>query len=352
VSIVTVESADLESSFEAGGIVRARTTAAVASRLMAPILAVHVAAGDRVRRGAPLVTLDSREIEANRSRAAAAFASAVETARAAESDLKGAQAAAALARATHDRIRTLHDKRSATPQELDQAASALDAADAQLSAARARVAAASAAREAAQAASDAAGITASYAVLAAPFDGFVTERSADPGVMATPGLPLVTVEDATQFRLEVALDEARAAHVAPGQSARVQVGDAASANHWTGEARVSEIARVDPASHSFLVKLELPNDPSLRSGLFGRARFAGPTRQTLVIPVSAAIRRGQLTFVYAVSADGRARLQPVSPGAGTHDRLEVLAGLRDGDRIIADPGPSLADGTPVTGARP
>jgi RND family efflux transporter MFP subunit len=349
VSIVQAESAAIESWFEAGGVVRARNTATVASRLMAPILAVHVAPGDHVRRGAPLVTLDNREIEANRSRAAAAFTSAVEAARAAESDLRSAQAGATLARATHDRIRTLHDKRSATPQELDQAASALDAADAQLAAARSRVAAASAARDAAQAASDAAAVTASYAVLVAPFDGLVSERSADPGVMATPGLPLVTVEDAAGFRLEVALDEARAAHVALGQTARAEIGDAESSNYWAGEARVSEIARVDPASHSFLIKLDLPNGPSLRSGLFGRARFAGATRQTLVIPASAAIRRGQLTFVYTVNADGRAVLQPVSPGAETDHRLEVLAGIREGERVVTDPPPSLADGTPVTG---
>jgi RND family efflux transporter MFP subunit len=350
VSIVAAESAALESSFEAGGVVRARNTAAVASRLMAPIVAVHVAPGDRVRRGAPLVTLDNREIEANRSRAAAALASAVEAARAAESDLQGAHAAATLAHATHDRIRTLHDKRSATPQELDQAASARDGADALLSAARARVAGASAAREAARAATDAAAITASYAVLTAPFDGLVIERSADPGVMATPGLPLVTIEDATGFRLEVAMDEARAADVAVGQAARVQIGDAASSTHWTGEARISEIARVDPASHSFVIKLDLPSGPSLRSGQFGRARFAGPARRTLVIPASAAIRRGQLTFVYAVNPEGRAVLQPVSPGAEAGDRIEVLAGIREGDRVVTDPPPSLSDGTAVTGA--
>jgi multidrug efflux pump subunit AcrA (membrane-fusion protein) len=350
VSVVPAESAALESPFEAGGVVRAKATAAVASRLMAPIVAVHVAAGDRVRRGAPLVTLDSREIEANRSRAAAAFASAVEAARAAESDLGSAKAAVSLARATHDRIRTLHDKRSATPQELDQAAAALDAADAQFNAARARMSAAAAAREAAQAASDAATIAASYAVLSAPFDGLVIERSADPGVMATPGGALLTVEATTGFRLEVALDEARAAHVAPGQVTHIEIGDAASSGYWTGEGRVSEIARVDPASHSFLIKLDLPNQPSLRSGLFGRARFAGPSRQTLVIPASAAIRRGQLTFVYVVNAEGRAVLQPVSPGAETGDRIEVLAGIREGDRVVTDPPGSLADGTPVTGA--
>ena len=71
-----------------------------------------------------------------------------------------------------------------------------------------------------------------------------------------------------------------------------------------------------------------------------------------MIPASAAIRRGQLTFVYAVNAESRAILLPVSPGAEIHDRLEVLAGIRDGDRVIADPPPSLSDGTLVAGGRP
>jgi RND family efflux transporter MFP subunit len=352
VSIVPVRLAALEASFEAGGVVRARKTAAIASRMMAPILDVHVRPGDRVRRGAPLITMDAREVAANRSRATAALASAVEAARAAESDVRSAQAALVLARATHDRIRTLHDKRSATPQELDQAAAALDAASAQLSGAQARLAAATAAREAARAGSDAAAITTTYAVLSAPFDGLITERAADPGAMAVPGALLLTIEDSTAFRLEVALDEARARYVALGQAANVQIAGAASTNHWTGEARVSEIARIDPAAHSFLVKLAIPTVASLRSGVFGRARFAAPTRQALVVPVSAAVRRGQLTFVYTVNAESRATLQPVSPGAETNEVLEILAGVRDGDRVITNPPAVLSDGAAVTGRKP
>ena len=354
VAVTTVQAqlASVESSFEAGGVVRARSTAAIASRMMAPILQVHVRPGDRVRRGAPLVTLDSREATANRSRAAAATASAVEAARVAESDVRSAQANVVLARATHGRIRTLHDKRSATPQELDQAVSALDAADAQLNGARARMAAAAAARDAALAASESAAIATSYAVLTAPFDGLVTERSADPGAMAAPGVPLLTIEDASAFRLEVAVDEARATHVTVGQTVDVRIGDAQAAHFWTGAARVGEIARLDPASHSFVVKLDLPAAPAPRSGVFGRARFAGPARQALVVPAAAAVRRGQLTFVYTVGADNRARLQPISPGVETGERIEVLAGIREGDRVITNPPAALSDGTPVTGGRP
>ena len=89
---------------------------------MAPIVDVLVRPGDRVRRGAPLVRLDAREIDATGARASVALDAARQSAGAAESDTRAAEAGLRIARLTHDRIQALHDKRSATPQELDQAA--------------------------------------------------------------------------------------------------------------------------------------------------------------------------------------------------------------------------------------
>jgi len=349
VTLGRAERTGLASSFEAGGVVRARSTAVIASRIMAPVVDVHVRAGDRVKRGAKLVTLDGREITANRARAAAALRSAVEASRAADAEVRAAEASAAMAKATHERIRALHDKRSATTQELDQAVTARDAAEAQVAGARARAAAAAGAREAAQSAMDAASVAASYAVLTAPFDGLVTERSVDPGSMANPGTPLLIVEDASAFRLEVRLDEARAAQVSTGQAAEVYLGDAGSEGPLA--ARVREVGRVDSA-HGFLVKLDLPGEASLRSGIYGRARFSGPAREALTVPAGATVRRGQLTFVFAVDGEDRARLQPVSTGRAGGDRVEILAGVRDGARVVVDPPPSLSDGARVSGARP
>ncbi len=346
-SVASAASVDMPSSFEAGGMVRARATAVIASRVMAPVAVVHVRAGDRVRRGAPLVTLDAREIRANGSRASAALASAVEGARAAESDTQAADAALRLARATHDRINTLYAKRSATAQELDQAVAGLEAAEAQLSGAQRRAAAAADAREAARASAEATEIGVSYTVLSAPFDGIVTDRTVDPGSMAAPGAPLLTLEDVAMFRLEVQLDEARATMVQVGQAVDVRVDNRVSRDERWGTARVSEVARIDPASHSFLVKLDLPADPALRSGLFGRARFAGRVRRTLTVPASAILRRGQLALVFTVDADGAARLRAVTTGTVAADRVEILAGIREGDRIVVNPPSSLADGVPV-----
>lgn len=352
VSVTRASVTDLGSSFEAGGVVRARTTALIASRVMAPITQVHVRPGDRVRRGTTLVTLDARDIQANKGRAEATSLSAAEAARAADADVRAAESGLVLARVTHERMAGLHAKRSATAQELDQAIAALAAAEAQRASAQARLAAANAARDAAQASADSARISATYAVLSAPFDGVVTERQADPGTMAIPGTPLLTLEDPSTYRLEAQLDEARTALVEIGRTVSVRLDNAAAGGDGWVDGRVAEIAHVDPASHSFLVKIDLPSAAALRSGLFGRARLAGPTRRALSVPTAALINRGQLTFVYLVDAEGRARLRPISIGASDHDRAEVLAGLREGDAIVTNPPASLTDGARVTGGQP
>jgi RND family efflux transporter MFP subunit len=334
---------DLSSSFEAGGTVRARTTASVASRVMAPIIDIRVRPGDRVKRGATLVTLDSREIDANRTRAVAALAAATEAARAADTETRAADAALQLANVTYQRMVDLHAKRSATQQELDQATAARDSSEAQKNGALARAAAAVAARDAAQAAVNAADVGASYGILTAPFDGVVVARAADPGSMATPGSPLLTLEDTT-FRLEASVDEARAGQLSVGQTIEVMVGGASA---WT-PAHIVEIARIDSASRAFVIKVELPGGPELRSGMFGRIRLTGPVRRTLTVPAAALVRRGQLTYVFVVDAQGIARLRSVSPGQSTVERVELLAGVRDGEAVAINPHPALIDGARTT----
>ncbi len=333
--------------FEAGGVVRARLTASLSSRVLAPVLDVAVAPGDRVRRGEVLVRLDARELDANRRRAAAALAAAEQAVAAADAGRDMAQASLDLANASYARIAGLRDRRSATPQEFDRAAADRRGAEAQQAAAAARAAEAAAGLDAARAAADAARVTASYAELTAPFDGVVASRTVDPGTIASPGVPLLVVEDAGSPRLEVRVDEARAGLVSDGGRAEVSVDrdDEGEAAAWTDQ-RVVEVARIDPASHSFLVKIDLGGGPPVPSGSFGRARFAGPSRSVLTAPESVLVRRGQLAFVFVV-AGGVARLQPVDAGPVVGHRVELLAGVRDGDTLVAGPPPALSDGARV-----
>jgi hypothetical protein len=107
------------------------------------------------------------------------------------------------------------------------------------------------------------------------------------------------------------------------------------------------MGRVDSASHSFLVKIDLPSAPGARTGLFGRGRFTSGSRRVLTVPRGSLVTRGQLTFVYAVTADGLARLRAVVTGGAGGDRVEIVAGLADGDAVVVSPPPALADGSRI-----
>ncbi len=344
---------DWPAQFDAGGVLRARTTATIASRLLAPVLAVHVRPGDKVRQGQPLIELDAAGLGAQATRASAAVAAATEGAAAATADVEGAEAALVLAKATHARIAQLRADRAATAQELDEAVAALAAAESRLKGARARRSEAAASLDAFTAARAAAKTDASYRVLTAPFNGIVIERTIDPGSMATPGAPLLVIESPSQLQLEARIDASRAAFVAVGQTVAVRV-DTEAADAPPRNGRVTEISRIDAGAHSFAIKIDLPEVAGWRSGLFGRARFAGAPRRTVVIPASAVIRRGQLSFVFVASDDGHARLRAVSPGesgpAGSKGpaEIEILDGLVVGELVLLSPSPTLVDGAKIT----
>jgi len=342
VDVARVTMGDAPDRFEAGGVVRARTSAAITSRILAPVREMRVAPGDRVRAGQVLAVLDARDLSAAARGARASARAAVQGSAASDANARAAEAALALARATHGRIAALHARQSATSQELDEASAALAAAEARAAAARADVARAAAAVDSAEGGSDAAAVTASFALITAPFDGLVTETLVDPGNMAAPGAPLLRLEDARAFRLEVLVDESRIEQVATGAGVAVTIdsGSAGTAAAVTG--RVDEIGRaVDADARAFLVKIALPFTGALRSGMFGRAAFDGAPRRALRLPAGALVRQGQLTSVFVVDG-GIARLRLVSMRGD-----EVLAGVTEGEWVVLSPPPGLADGHAV-----
>ena len=352
VTTVTVGETDLAQSFEAGGAVRARTVATVVSRLMADVRTVLVKPGDRVRQGQPLIQLDARELQAQRSRAEAGHVATQQSAELAAADYQAAEAGLTLARVTHQRVSDLRTKGSATQSELDQAVAAARGAAARLKVAEAPKAAAAAAIDSSSAGATVAKVAASYATLTAPFDGVVTAKMVEPGNMANPGQPLMTVEDTRSFRLEVRLDESRAAWVHPGDSVEVRLERSAGDVPVLG--RVAEVARtMEPGTHAFLVKIDLPATPDLRSGMFGRAVFTGATRKGIGVPAEAVGRRGQLAFTYVVDRENHARMRLLNVSDALTGTVEVRSGLVAGEVIVLNPPASLVDGSLVAlaGAR-
>jgi RND family efflux transporter MFP subunit len=338
--------------FEVGGVIRARTTATLVSRIFADVQETLVQPGDRVRAGQVLVRLDGRELQAQRARAEAGVAAAEQGIKAAMSNRDAADAGLALATATHKRVAELRAKNSATPSELDQAVGGLKAAESHALAAAAAIREAEAGADAARAALRGASVGASYAVITAPFDGIVTEKRIEVGNMATPGAPLITVESPDSYRLEVRLDEARMSAVDRAQPVNVLLdprqGDVEGLSL---SGTVTEIDQaLEAGAHAFVVKITLPAHPAVRSGMFGRARFYGPPRQNVHVASTAIVRHGQLTAVF-VASDNHARMRLVQTGSESDGQIEIVAGLDPGEAVVVRPPAALVDGAPVRAAK-
>lgn len=343
VTVAPVTIADIAEAIEAGGVVQARTTATMTARILAPVRKVRVSPGDHVRSGQVLIVLDGRDLSAGARGARAAALAASQGSTAAAAERQSAEAGLVLARATHARIASLNAKRSATAQELDDATAALRAAEAGAAGAAARAQQAESAIEGARAASEAAATTESFAVITAPFDGVVTEKLVEPGNMASPGAPLLRLEDTRGFRLEVRVDESRVSQIQPGATVPVALDSGVGGATTTVSGTVTEISRaVDADTRAFLVKVSLPDSSGLRSGLFGRAKFAGATRKALTVPADAIVKRGQVTSVFVVD-NGVARARLVDLRGN-----EVLAGLSERESVIVSPPNAVTDGRRVS----
>jgi len=342
VQVETVTASEIADYYQASGSVRARYSAAIAAKITANILDVRVQTGDHVQAGQTLIALDRRDLEAHLRRSEAARAEADSAIDETESAITAARANFELARVTHKRFEELLAKASVSQQEFDESQTRLRSAEAALEMAASKRRQVEARRSQADAEIAAASVALGYGRLAAPFAGLVNERKADPGSLATPGAPLLTLEREGNPRLEASIDESRLGLVRVGESVAVEI----DGLNRTFTGRVAEIVpSVDAATRSFTVKIDLPAAPGLRSGMFGRAGFTARKRRALLVPQSAVLERGHIRSVYVVEGD-TARLRFVTLGEGRDER-EVLSGLTAGERIIVTPPSLFSDGTRV-----
>lgn len=322
VPVLAVQHASVPDLLEAVGTVRAAQTSVLASQMMGSIAEIRAHEGDHVQRGQVLAVIDDSQPRSAVERAAAAEGAAHQQFVAAESDL-------ALAESTLKRYQNLYEKKSVSPQEFDEVKARQQAALARRDMAQADQVQAHAALTQARTSLD-------YARVRAPFDGVVTEKKADSGMLASPGMPIFTIEDVHRHRLEATINESDLRYVRTGEQVPVVI-DALENEGVKGKV-VQIVPAADPASRSFLVKIELPADKQLRSGLFGRAEFSRGERQALLIPRTAVIERGQLQGVFVLDQNRVASLRYITLGKPSGTDIEVLAGLQDGEMLVTKPG--------------
>jgi membrane fusion protein, multidrug efflux system len=343
VETVSAAESEIPSTYEATGTVRARTTAIISAKLMGYAREVRAQIGDHVREGQFLVVLDPREMESNVSRFEAMREEVRHAIPEAESGIAAAKAQSDLTQVTLTRIQDLLNRRSVTYQEFDEAAARWKAAQASLDMARARRAQLDAKLSQIEQEIRSANIQRGYAEIAAPFSGTILTKSIEPGALAVPGAPLFTIERTGAYRLEASVEESRLPLARVGKTVSVTIDGAGR----TFAARIAEIVpSVDSASRAGTVKVDLPQLPELRSGLFGRASFDTGTRKELTVPLESVVTRGQLQFVF-VAENNVAHARLVTLGASAKNHLEVLSGLNPGDRVIVPIPVGLSDGSPM-----
>jgi RND family efflux transporter MFP subunit len=303
------------------GTVRARETAIVSAQVMGRIQQVLVSAGDSVRAGQTLVVLDDAALRASANQSQAAVKAAQGQQAAAQTDVN-------LAASTLGRYQQLQAEKSVSPQEMDEVARRAEAAAARLDAMRAQT-------ESARDQANGAAAMLSYTRLRAPFSGVVTARMADPGTMASPGVPLLQVDQAGALQLQTSVDESAISAIHKGMKVQLKI-DGAGAATFAGA--IAEInAAADPTSHSFLVKIDLPSSSQLRAGMYGTAEFPNGLPQAILIPQSSVVSRGSLVCVYVLDSRRIAQLRYVTLGAAQGNLIEVLSGISAGERLVDAP---------------
>jgi RND family efflux transporter MFP subunit len=306
VTAITVEPRAIEAVVSAAGTLSSKNTSVLSSKVMGRVVALTVNEGDHVNRGGFLLRIESGEISAQAYQAQAAYNNA---------------------KLQYDRIKRLFDENAATRMEMDQATLGLESAKAGLNAAKAME---------------------SYTTITAPITGQIVEKHINLGEMALPGQPLLKIEDNRNLRFETTVKEQDLRFIQEGKSVSVRI------DALPGKELKARVAQVVPASdirtHSFIVKIDIPQDKGLITGMYGKALFSTGQREALVVPRSALVSMSGITGVYIVSAEGSAVFQMVEPGDAYEDGVEALNGLKAGDRVIVNRQDAKLDGRKVVTA--
>lgn len=274
------------------GTVQSVETVRLSARLSAYVREVLVTAGSAVRKGQTLLLLDDRELQ---------------------EQLKAARIQLQQAETEFNRTRKLMDTGAATDQALTAARSAFDGAQAQVRQVE---------------------VMLTFTEIKAPIDGVVTDRRVEAGDLANPGQILLSVYDPTKLRVEAPTPLRLIDKLPLGQAVTVELERPARTTKGT----VSQIvAEVDPHSRTQMVKVQLDAaDATVLPGTFARVWVEESVRPALLVPAAALRRVGQLESVQVVR-NGRAVWRMVRTGRAHGDRIEILAGLEDGETVVVPP---------------
>lgn len=284
---------------EVTGTAQPRLSADLSTKLVGRVVSVEAREGQPIRSGQILASVDGSDLDAK----AGAVASGLDASR----------AQLALAEAQARRIRSLYADGAVPKANLDQAESDLDRARAGVLQARSQEAELRSAR--------------GYARIVAPFPGRVVARMADPGMMASPGIPLLRVEDASVLRIAATTTSATAASIAVGSAVQARI---------DGRPVVARVEGVVPSGAGNLAQVNAlvdNRDGKLPSGAVATLLLPKGFRRARLVPRAALVREGDLVGVWVRRSDGDLK-RWIRTGGDFGNAVEVLSGLSEGDTVV------------------
>lgn len=317
VSVKVSSPSALEGNFlNASGKVEAIQNANLSTRIMGFVNKVHVKVGDKVRKGQLLLSINSADINAQKAQVNASITEATAAYKNAEKD--------------YNRFKALFEDSSASQKEMDDMTANYEMAKARL--------------EAANQMKNQVNAQLSYSNISAPFSGVVTGKFINKGDMASPGMPLMSVEAPGKFQVIAMVPESEITQVKNGSEVNVNIKS-------TGEVVKGKVTEVSTSAKNtggqYLVKVILDKtEAKLLSGMFTSVQFpvAKASSNNILIPTSALVKRGELVGVYVVSSSNTALLRWLRLGKTFGDKIEVLSGLSADEKFILSSEEKLING--------
>lgn len=295
-------------------VVEAVRDTMVAAQVQGIVVTLNVKVGDTVRAGQELVRVDAR--------------AAAQNVAASSAQVIAAQVGMRVAAKEFERQKQLHEK-----QYISQAA--LDRAQAQLQAAQAQV-------QTLEAQAGVALTQSGFYSVKAPYAGIVSEVPVVLGDMAMPGRPLVRVYDPSALRATAVVAQTSVAAMMDAKEIEIDLPGLKSAHIALAVSKVQLFPSVDAATHTSQLRMDLPSNlQGATPGMFARVKWlaasGAQTAQQLQVPASAVVRRAEMAGLYVLDAQGRPLLRQVRLGRIDGDKVEILSGVRLGEKVATNP---------------
>ena len=324
----------------------------VHSKVAGYIKKIYVDVGDHVKEGQTLAVLEVPELADEMTRARAAKSRSNAEVDRAQEEINRAQAQHEATHLVYERLQKIVKTRPnlIAQQEIDDARARDQSAEASISVAKATLAASRQGVDVSQADVEKTQTMNGYSKITAPFAGIVTKRYADTGAMipagtasTSNGLPVVQISQNNLLRLTLPIPEAIVARIRLGQSVDIKVG----ALNRTFQGKVTRFAStVSRATRTMDTQIDVPNPGLiLIPGMYAEAVITLDKHENVLsVPLEAATAG----TAYVVNAESKIEIRPIKLGLEGASKVEVLSGLKEGDRVVTGNRSQLTAGQTVT----